>query len=178
MYEHVQLRLALEFDCPACGKLSFASYVPNKPPAESEENGIKIEAFAFIPPKDVICRHCGAELPTTEQFHSSYEPNADSTISMLLRAPAGYIPLEVRDALSEITPDLADADKSRMLKDIVTRCTDEGLWDEYATAGLQRLIDVLDIDLSDSILLDVALRELKLSKAQLTRNIKHGRGNH
>jgi hypothetical protein len=70
----VDLQLAWKFICESCEKKSFSSFVPYKPPLESEvyfkqEEGeewkepakIKITCGEFKEPEDVICQHCGFE---------------------------------------------------------------------------------------------------------------------
>lgn len=64
----VDLRLAWEFDCPECKKLSFSSFVPYRPSLEHETEGAKISVSEFKTPNEVWCQHCGNELETTGRF--------------------------------------------------------------------------------------------------------------
>jgi transcription elongation factor Elf1 len=66
--DFVWLRMAWQFDCPLCQKLSYLSFVPYKPGIESQHGDIKIEVMPFAAPNEAICQHCGTEWPATSSI--------------------------------------------------------------------------------------------------------------
>lgn len=60
----VWLRMAWQFDCPQCKKLSYCSFVPYRPGIESDDGNVKVEVMEFAPPHEMLCQHCGEESPT------------------------------------------------------------------------------------------------------------------